>query len=80
MQNEELEYEFLVHWLPRLQKFAQVYATTGVRNLVIRNVQPKIRIKMNKERTNWLEFKFEMDGIAEKAVREILANLQVERA
>lgn len=79
MQNEELEYDFLVHRLPQLQKLAQVYVTTAVRNRVIRNAQPKIRIKMNKERTNWLEFKFEMDGIAEKAVREILANLQVKR-
>ena len=27
---------------------------------------------MKKERTNWLEFKFEMDGIPEKEIREVL--------
>ncbi|WHX42408.1 DEAD/DEAH box helicase [Mesobacillus sp. AQ2] len=77
LHNEELEYEFLYHVLPKLQKFVQVYATTAVRNRIFREpARPQIRVKVKKERTNWLEFKFEMDGIAEKQIREILEALE----
>ena len=34
LQNEELEYEFLYHVVPKLQKFVQIYATTAVRNRI----------------------------------------------
>ena len=34
---------------------------------------------MKKERTNWLEFKFEMDGIPEKEIREVLSALEEKR-
>ena len=80
MQNEELEYEFLYHVIPKLQKLVQIYATTAVRNRIVKNsTLPKIRVKVKKERTNWLEFKFEMDGIPDKQIREILAALEVKR-
>ncbi|RSK46950.1 DEAD/DEAH box helicase [Bacillus canaveralius] len=80
MQNEALEYEFLYHVVPQLQQLVQVYATTAVRNRIVRkNAHPKIRVKVKKERTNWLEFKFEMDGIADKQIREILAALEEKR-
>lgn len=80
MQNEALEYEFLIHTLPKLQKRTQVFATTAVRNRVVTNqVQPKIRVKMHKERMHWLEFKFEMDGIPDRQIKEILAALEVKR-
>ena len=74
LHNEELEYEFLYHVVPKLQKLVQIYATTAVRNRIFRgNAHPKIRVKVKKERTDWLEFKFEMDGIPEKQISEILA-------
>ncbi|MFC0190021.1 SNF2 helicase associated domain-containing protein [Fictibacillus aquaticus] len=80
MQNETLEYEFLFHTLPRLQKLLQVYATTSVRSRIVRkNTFPKISVKVKKERNNWLEFKFEMDGIANKEIMEILAALEEKR-
>ena len=80
LHNEELEYEFLYHTVPKLQKLVQIYATTAVRNRIFReNTIPKIRIKVKKERTNWLEFKFEMDGIPEKQIKEVLAALEVKR-
>ncbi|MFS0635250.1 DEAD/DEAH box helicase [Mesobacillus foraminis] len=80
LQNEELEYEFLYHVLPRLQKVAQIYATTAIRNRVFKeNPRPRIRIKAMKERTNWLEFKFNIDGIPEKQIREVLAALEEKR-
>lgn len=80
LHNEELEYEFLYHVVPKLQKLAQIYATTAVRNRIFReNTIPKIRVKVKKERTNWLEFKFEMDGIGDKQIRDILAALEEKR-
>ncbi|WP_377888007.1 DEAD/DEAH box helicase [Alkalihalobacillus sp. R86527] len=81
MQNEALEYDFLHHIVPKLQKKVQLYATTSVRNrLVKKENHPTIRVKHKKrERTNWLEFKFEMDGISDNQVREILEALEEKR-
>ncbi|MFS0822835.1 SNF2 helicase associated domain-containing protein [Bacillus sp. 1P02SD] len=80
MHNEELEYEFLYHIIPRLQPLCQIYATTAIRNRIIpKNEHPKIRVKIKKERTNWLEFKFEMKGIADQEIREILVALEEKR-
>ncbi|PLS17390.1 helicase SNF [Bacillus sp. M6-12] len=80
LQNEELEYEFLAYIVPKLQKLVQVYATTAVRNRIFReNAKPQIRVKIKRERTNWLEFKFEMDGIPDKSIREILSALEEKR-
>ncbi|OCA85688.1 helicase SNF [Bacillus sp. FJAT-27225] len=80
LHNEELEYEFLYHMLPRLQKLTQVYATTSVRNRIFReNLQPRINVKIKKERTNWLEFKFELTGISEQEIKNVLAALEVKR-
>ncbi|MBL4951541.1 DEAD/DEAH box helicase [Neobacillus sp. YIM B02564] len=80
LHNEELEYEFLHHVLPKLEKKVQIYATTAVRNRIFRgNLFPKIRVKLKKERTNWLEFKFTMDGINEQQIRDVLAALEEKR-
>lgn len=80
MQNEELEYNFLYHVVPRLQQLTQIYATTAVRLRIVKKSEfPKIRVKVQKERTNWLEFKFEMDGIADKQIKEILEALEVKQ-
>ncbi|UYY97788.1 DEAD/DEAH box helicase [Peribacillus frigoritolerans] len=80
LHNEELEYEFLYHIVPKLQKLVQIYATTAVRNRISRgNAAPRIRLKIKKERTNWLEFKFEMDDIPVKQIREVLAALEEKR-
>jgi superfamily II DNA or RNA helicase len=80
LHNEELEYEFLYHIVPKLQKLVQIYATTAVRNRIFReNARPKIRVKVQKERTNWLEFKFEMDGIRDNQIKEILQAIEEKR-
>ncbi len=80
MQNEEFEFDFLNDVLPKLQSLAQIYATTAVRNrLVKKSAFPKITVKVNKERTNWLEFKFEMDGVSDKQVKEILQALAIKQ-
>ncbi|MBP2239515.1 SNF2 family DNA or RNA helicase [Cytobacillus eiseniae] len=80
LHNEELEYEFLTHMLPQLQNLVQIFATTAVRNRIFReNTPPRIHVKMKKDRTNWLEFKFEMDGVSEKEIRELLFALEEKR-
>ncbi|MGG0718309.1 DEAD/DEAH box helicase [Robertmurraya massiliosenegalensis] len=80
LHNEELEYEFLTYTVPKLQKLTEVYATTAVRNRIFKgHAPPKIRVKFKKERTNWLEFKFEMDGIPETQIRELLQALEEKR-
>ncbi|HLO12730.1 MAG TPA: DEAD/DEAH box helicase [Pseudoneobacillus sp.] len=80
LHNEELEYEFLYHIIPKLQKLVQIYATTAVRNRISReNPRPQVSVKVKKERTNWLEFKFEMDGISDKHIREVLVALEEKR-
>lgn len=80
LQNEELEYEFLYHVVPKLQKISHLYATTAVRSRIFReNIKPQIQIKMKKERTNWLEFTFEMNGINENEIREVLIALEEKR-
>jgi SNF2 family DNA or RNA helicase len=80
LHNEELEYEFLHNLVPKLQKLVQIYATTAVRNrLFMENSRPQIKVRLKKERTNWLEFKFEMDGIPEKEIREVLQALEEKR-
>nr|WP_309101043.1 DEAD/DEAH box helicase [Fredinandcohnia onubensis] len=80
LHNEELEYEFLYHIVPELQPHCQIYATTAIRNRILpKSEHPKIRVKIKKERTNWLEFKFEMKGIADQEIREILGALEEKR-
>ncbi|MEH6939628.1 SNF2 helicase associated domain-containing protein [Bacillus sp. JJ664] len=80
LHNEELEYEFLHHKIPKLEKLVQIHATTAVRNRIFRgNTFPKINVKVKKERTNWLEFTFKMDGISENEIREVISALKEKR-
>ncbi|WP_430789758.1 SNF2 helicase associated domain-containing protein [Virgibacillus flavescens] len=80
LHNEELEYDFLHHIVPKLHELTRVYATTAVRNRIFKsNSFPRIRVSFKKERTNWLEFKFEMDGIPEKEIPELLEAIEEKR-
>ncbi|MDT9024170.1 SNF2 helicase associated domain-containing protein [Rossellomorea yichunensis] len=80
LHNEDLEYEFLTYGVTKIQKLVQIYATTAVRNRVFKgNNGPRIRVKVKKERMNWLEFKFEMDGIPDRQIMEILEALDEKR-
>jgi SNF2 family DNA or RNA helicase len=80
LQNEELEYDFLTYIVPKLEKHVQIYATTAVRNRIFRgSARPQIRVKLNKDRINWLEFKFEMEGISDQQIKDILLALEEKR-
>lgn len=79
LHNEELEYEFLRNRLPKLEKLTEIYATTAVRNRIFKeNKKPQIRVNLKRERTNWLEFKFELD-IPEQQIKEVLLALKEKR-
>lgn len=80
IQNEELEYNFLHHQLPKLHQLVQVYATTAVRLRILpKTTVPKIKVRHYRERTHWLEFTFSIDGIPEEEIKDVLAALEEKR-
>jgi len=78
MEGEEAEYEFLVHIVPRLEQLVDVYATSAVKVRILRGHVPKVKVDVD-ERTDWLEFKFDIDGIPESEIRGILKSLEEKR-
>ncbi|RCW48562.1 DEAD/DEAH box helicase [Paenibacillus prosopidis] len=79
MENEEAEYDFLHNVVPQLEKLLTVYATSAVKvRIVTKYAPPKVTIEID-ERTDWLEFKFDMDGIPESEIRNLLQSLVVKR-
>ncbi|CAM3678273.1 SNF2 helicase associated domain-containing protein [Marinicrinis lubricantis] len=79
LTDEDLEYDFLYHTLPELVKLVQVYATSGVKVRIVKDpIPPKINVEWD-ERTDWLEFKFEIDGIAERDIQKLLSTLAEKR-
>ncbi|MGI2328385.1 SNF2 helicase associated domain-containing protein [Planococcus sp. YIM B11945] len=79
MHDEEAEYDFLYHTVPKLEKLVQVYATTAVK-LRIQKVYagPKVKVEIG-ERTDWLEFQFDLKNIPEAEIQQILAALEEKR-
>ncbi|MDP4095900.1 SNF2 helicase associated domain-containing protein [Paenibacillus sp. P96] len=79
MENEDAEFDFLYHTVPQLELLMEIYATSAVKTrLVPKPAAPKVRIDVD-ERTNWLEFKFDMDGIPESEIRGVLQSLEEKR-
>ncbi|MFX3632699.1 MAG: SNF2 helicase associated domain-containing protein [Candidatus Pristimantibacillus sp.] len=79
MADEDGEYEFLYHILPQLEKLAGIYATSAVKTRIFTgHVPPKARIEWD-ERTNWLDFKFDIDGFPESEIRSLLKSLEEKR-
>lgn len=75
MQDEEREFAFLHGIVPHLEKIAKVYATTSVKERVIRvNPPPKISAALD-GRSNWLEFHFAIEGIPEAEIRSAVEAL-----
>ncbi|MFC5650726.1 SNF2 helicase associated domain-containing protein [Paenibacillus solisilvae] len=79
LSGEDLEYEFLYHVLPELEKLADVYATSAVKTKLPTGLMPpKVTVSVN-ERTDWLICKFEIDGIPESEIRNLLKSLEEKR-
>ncbi|MCM3626968.1 DEAD/DEAH box helicase [Paenibacillus glycanilyticus] len=72
MQDEDSEYEFLRHTISKLEKLLQVHATSAVKTrIVVPNTPPILKVEVD-ERTNWLDFRFELTGISDDEIREVL--------
>lgn len=79
MDDEEGEYDFLYHIVPQLEAYVQVYATSAVKvRLLLTPAPPNIKVDID-ERTNWLEFSFDMQGIPESEIRQLLQSLEEKR-
>ncbi|WEK54027.1 MAG: SNF2 helicase associated domain-containing protein [Candidatus Cohnella colombiensis] len=79
MEDEDSEFAFLYHVVPELEKLLQVYATTAVKvRLHVGHAPPKIRVDVD-ERTDWLECDFEVEGVPEAEIRELLKSLEEKR-
>ena len=79
MEDEEAEYDFLHHTIPELEPLLDVFATSAVKvRIVTKHAPPLIKVELD-ERTDWLEFKFSMDGIPESEIRPLLQSLEAKR-
>ncbi|CAH1225587.1 RNA polymerase-associated protein RapA [Paenibacillus plantiphilus] len=79
MNDEDSEYEFLYHIAPQLEKLVHVYATSAVKaRLHLGPVFPKVKVDVD-ERTHWLEFEFDIEGIPEGDIRKLLKSLEHKR-
>jgi len=77
--DEEGEFEFLYRVVPLLEPLLSVYATSAVRTrLLPEPVVVKVSADTD-ERTDWLEFKFDISGIPEGEIRSVLQALEEKR-
>ncbi|WP_246246665.1 DEAD/DEAH box helicase [Paenibacillus lemnae] len=79
MQDEDHEFDFLYFIVPQLEQLAQIYATSAVKERLVTNHEPP-HISVNiDERSNWLEFRFQMEGIQESEIQAVLRSLEEKR-
>jgi len=79
LTDEDAEYEFLYHLLPRLEKWVEVYATSAVKAKLYNPLSaPKLKVNTD-PRHDWLELTLELDGIAESQIIEVLNSLKEQR-
>ncbi|MBB6695592.1 DEAD/DEAH box helicase [Cohnella xylanilytica] len=79
IDGEDNEYEFLTQVVPRLEKLLRIYATSAVKERLHPGpVHPRVTVEVD-ERTDWLELSFDIDGIPDSAVRNVLRSLADKR-
>lgn len=79
LDEEDAEYEFLYHIVPKLEELLDIYATSAVKvRIATISAPPKIRVNVD-ERTDWLEIRFDLDGISENDIRGVIQSLEVKR-
>ncbi len=75
LEEEDAVYEFLYHTLPVLEKIMDVYATSTFRPIMPASTSvPKVSIDWD-EKTRWLEVKFDLNGIDEKDIKQVLRSM-----
>lgn len=79
IEEEDLQFDFLTRIVPELEKLMQVFATSAVKSQVVTgDVSPKLRIEWD-ERTDWLDVRFEIDGVSRTEIRELVRSLEEKR-
>ncbi|KOO51076.1 helicase SNF [Viridibacillus arvi] len=79
LYDEEAEYQFLHHNIAELEKLVQIYATTSVKMRIHKGYTgPRIKVEVG-ERTDWIAFQFDIKGISESEIQEILTSLEEKR-
>ncbi|MDF2837361.1 MAG: helicase, partial [Paenibacillus sp.] len=79
MEGDDEEFLFLHEIVPRLEELLTVYATAAVKlRIVSENIPPKLHLTWD-ERTDWLEFKFKMDGISEKEIKAVVEAVEAKK-
>lgn len=75
IEGEKDEYIFFYELLPRLKEEAAIYATTAIyQRYVSDDLYPEIHLTWQ-ERSNWLEFEFNMNGINEQDIKACIKAL-----
>lgn len=79
MEGDDAEFHFLHHIVPLLESHLDIYATSAVK-LRIASDQPPPKLHIAwEERTDWLHFRFQMDGITEKEIKAVVKAVQEKR-
>ncbi|MFD2611044.1 DEAD/DEAH box helicase [Paenibacillus gansuensis] len=79
MTDEETEFSFLYTILPELEKLVQVYATSAVKERLFQgNAVPLITVDAD-HRNEWLEITFDIRGIPEAEIREVIQSVEEKR-
>lgn len=79
LDEEEDEYEFLRYTVPLLEKLVTVYATSAVKVRLYKSyAPPKVTVRLD-DRTEWLQVRFDIDGIPESEIRKVLQALEEKR-
>ncbi|THF80774.1 DEAD/DEAH box helicase [Cohnella fermenti] len=79
LANEDDIYDFLYNRIPVWEKQAEVFATTAVRTLLQPMSQrPRASVDVDSS-YDWLEIRFDMEGIDEREIRRILQSLVEKR-
>ncbi|TXK84663.1 DEAD/DEAH box helicase [Paenibacillus sp. N3.4] len=79
LNDEDAEYEFLYRIIPQLEKLAHVYATSAVKSKLQTGLMPpKVNVNIE-ERTDWLICQFEIDGIPDSEIRNLIKSLEEKR-
>ena len=75
IEGEDDEFVFFYEVLPQLKELATIYATTAIyQRYVSDELQPEIHLTWH-ERSNWLEYQFNMDGINDQDIKTCIQAL-----
>ncbi|GBG09140.1 helicase SNF [Paenibacillus agaridevorans] len=79
MEGDDDEFLFLHEIVPQLEKLLTVYATAAVKLRILNEtIPPKLSLTWD-EKTDWLEFKFKMDGISAQEIKAVVEAVEAKK-